>query len=543
MRPSSTTIWFALFAGLALVCLLLAGERVAGIALHTLRLSLSSAAIAVPLGTLAAVLLVKTNAPLRGWMLAAFAVLLFVPLYLHAAAWQAALGVGGWLTVDPVEGLAKPWLDGWTGAIWIHAMAAVPWVVCIVAAALARVPAELEEAASLSVPAWRVVWSITLPTVLPAIAVATLWTMVSIAAEMTVTDFFQIRTFAEEVYTSAAAGGFQTNNPEADYAPWSPGPLNVALVAGVGLLTVLTTAALIPVVELLKVHDDVAERTWQWQLGGARWLAAAIPALVLGLVAVLPLASLVYKAGLGTSATADGWQRVWSFDKLQSELTAAIGLHARELEQTVSLGVGVATVAVVLGAAIGWHLRLSSRLPIFTLVGLAFAISVPGPLLGLFVIELLNHPTDSWLSFLTRAYDDTLLAPWLVQTARFTPAAALVMAAGYARVSSTLIDSARSDGAGWLRILLLVALPLNALMLAVAWLVVFALSTGELAATILVMPPGPPTLTVRLFALLHYGVEDRVAAISIVFLAALSGVAATTIWLARNCRLRGRRAV
>ncbi len=543
MRSRSSTVWFALFAGLVVICLLLAGERVAGIALNTLRLSLSSAAIAVPLGTLAAVLLVKTNAPLRGWMLAAFAVLLFVPLYLHAAAWQAALGVGGWMTVDPVEGLAEPWLDGWTGAIWIHAMAAVPWVVCIVAVALARVPAELEESASLAAPAWRVVWSITLPTVLPAIAVATLWTMVNVAAEMTVTDFFQIRTFAEEIYTSAAAGGFQTNNPAADYAPWSPWPLNIGLVAGVGLLAVLTTMALVPVVELLRVNDDVAERTWRWQLGGAKWLAAAAPALVLGLVAVLPLASLVYKAGLGTAATADGWERVWSFDKLQSELTAAVGLHARELEQTMWLGLSVATAAVVLGTSIGWRLRLSRRLPMVTLAGLAFAISVPGPLLGLCVIELLNHPTDSWLSFLTRAYDDTLLAPWMVQTARFTPAAALVMAAGFARVSSTLIESARSDGAGWLQILLLVALPVNAVMLAVAWLVVFALSTGELAATILVMPPGPPTLTIRLFALLHYGVEDRVAAISIVFLAALSAVAAATVWLARNCRRRGRGAV
>jgi len=168
----------------------------------------------------------------------------------------------------------------------------------------------------------------------------------------------------------------------------------------------------------------------------------------------------------------------------------------------------------------------------------ALALATPGPVLGLAVIPLLNHPAGSVLSPLTWAYDYTLLAPWLVQTIRFVPIASLVLAAGFASVSDGLLDAARADGAGWWGRLLLVGLPLNVPMAAAAWLIVFALSVGELAATVLVMPPGTPTLTIRLFALLHYGIEDRVAAVSLVLLAGVSLVAALAVWLAGRGRLQ-----
>jgi iron(III) transport system permease protein len=58
-----------------------------------------------------------------------------------------------------------------------------------------------------------------------------------------------------------------------------------------------------------------------------------------------------------------------------------------------------------------------------------------------------------------------------------------------------------------------VVLPLRwASLLAAAWLA-FIIAIGELAATVLVMPPGVSTLSIRIFGLLHYGAEDQVAAL------------------------------
>ncbi|WP_425396754.1 ABC transporter permease [Aeoliella sp.] len=537
MNSRNSTIWWTLpLAVIALACLLAMGPRVRGIALATFYLAGAATALAMVPGVLAAVVLTKTNCPLRRWMLAAFAVLLFVPLFVHAGGWMGALGVGGWLVPTDESGQTRPWIDGWPGAIWVHAMAAVPWVVCIVSAALVRVPAELEETALLSMPAWRVLRTVTLRAALPGIAIAAVWTAVSVAAEMTVTDFFQIRTFAEEVYTTAASGAFPTDQVDGkdtllDEAAtaWNH---YAGLIGGVVLLAVLMLWVLAPVVSSFAAHADAStERLWRWRLRGGRWLLAIVPASVLLLVAALPIAALVYKAGLGAVETSDGWQRVWQLGKLTTELTGAAGHHWRELLQTLGLGAAVATTATIVGALFGWRLRICRGTPWAMLALFALAMSIPGPILGLVAIKLLNHPLDSPLAWLTWAYDRTLLAPWLVQTIRFTPVAALIMAAGFASVPRSLIDAAQTDGAGWFarfwRIGLLQVLP----QVLSTWLATFALSAGELSASVLVMPPGPPTLTIRLFGLLHYGVEDRVSAMSLVLLATVSLVAAAAVWL------------
>ena len=73
--------------------------------------------------------------------------LLVVPLYLQCAGWQAGFGSQGWYTLICSTLQSPPVLEGWKGAIWVHSMAAIPWVVAIVSASLIFVDAELEESA------------------------------------------------------------------------------------------------------------------------------------------------------------------------------------------------------------------------------------------------------------------------------------------------------------------------------------------------------------------------------------------------------------
>jgi iron(III) transport system permease protein len=58
-----------------------------------------------------------------------------------------------------------------------------------------------------------------------------------------------------------------------------------------------------------------------------------------------------------------------------------------------------------------------------------------------------------------------------------------------------------------------VALPLRWPGVLAAGCVALILAIGELAATVLVVPPGVSTLSIRIFGLMHYGAEDRVAAL------------------------------
>ena len=111
---------------------------------NTLLLALGSCALAIPLGVPLAWILSRTNTPGRstGWGIVAG--MLALPLYLQAAGWNAGFGSQGWLTAWPQLGRQIA-LEGWPAAIWIHALAAIPWVVLIVSRGLLLVEPELEE--------------------------------------------------------------------------------------------------------------------------------------------------------------------------------------------------------------------------------------------------------------------------------------------------------------------------------------------------------------------------------------------------------------
>ena len=76
--------------------------------------------------------------------------------------------------------------------------------------------------------------------------------------------------------------------------------------------------------------------------------------------------------------------------------------------------------------------------------------------------------------------------------------------------------------------LLRVKLPLQRYGIVTSALIVFALSLGELGGTLLVIPPGRETLTIRLFNYLHYGGTEEVAGLClalVVVMMTLTGLA------------------
>ena len=74
-----------------------------------------------------------------------------------------------------------------------------------------------------------------------------------------------------------------------------------------------------------------------------------------------------------------------------------------------------------------------------------------------------------------------------------------------------------------------------------AFLVSLAVALGDLAASILVVPPGVQTLSIHIFGLLHYGVEDQVAGICLALLALFAVVAAAGWGIIRRMRDEGLR--
>src|SRR5882762_4341161 len=118
------------------------GARLLSLATTTLELVAGTLAVVLPLGITGAILLYRTDLPLRGGLRFFTLLTLFVPLPLFTSAWQAALGTGGLLPnalwnsvapgdpdISPTGMVMKPWGHGMGTAIWVHAMAGLPWVV------------------------------------------------------------------------------------------------------------------------------------------------------------------------------------------------------------------------------------------------------------------------------------------------------------------------------------------------------------------------------------------------------------------------------
>ncbi|NUQ65507.1 MAG: ABC transporter permease subunit, partial [Pirellulales bacterium] len=290
--------------------------------LNTAILAAATGAISLPMGSLLGWLLARTDLPGRRAAIVLLGVMLFIPLYLQAAAWQAGFGLQGWSTL--VFGLPVR-LDGWTGAVWVHALAGLPWVALITGAGFRLVEPELEEQAVLDGSPRQVFLHVTARCALPAIGAAAVWILVATAGEMTVTDLFVVRTYAEEVYTRLAMGE-------------DPQEALVGVLPGVVLSIGLVIAAVAAIARLAPRDRPLPKRPrWVFRLGRWRRPLAALVALVLWVLAGVPLGNLVYKAGLVVRMSDNVMERTWSLGKFLGIVASSPYRYAQEFGWSLML--------------------------------------------------------------------------------------------------------------------------------------------------------------------------------------------------------------
>ncbi|NOZ38961.1 MAG: ABC transporter permease subunit, partial [Planctomycetes bacterium] len=447
-----------------------------------------------------------------------------------------------WLIIAVVVGvplLGGGWLAGWRGAIWVHGVAAIPWVVLFVSATLRKVPRELEEESLQDAAAWRVLVRVSLQHALSGIVAAALWVTVLCFSEIAVTDLFQVRTFAEEIYTAASLGmldGFTGEpataliDPMANIQTELPRFAVNEIWLGTLAVVLLVAAALSAIWIWVPVADFVSPSSdWIWQMRRGRWEFSLVIWLIIAVVVGVPLLGLLGKAGEQITQIEGEVVQEWSVTKAVGLIAKSPWEHRRELGWSLMIGAVASTAAVVVAILLAWALR-TRWLPLMpTSLILALGFAIPGPLLGIWIIGWLNHPADSIFSPLTWCYDHTILAPALAQFLRALPLATLIVGAQFASLPQDVLDSARSEGAGWWRQLTNIALPWCWPAVAAAACMAMIVALGDLAATLLVVPPGVSPLSVRIFGLLHYGAEDRVSALCLMLTLVL-GVVVTVAW-------------
>ena len=464
---------------------------------RTLLLGVSVAAASAVLGTALAWLVARTDLPGRRAARLLLPLPLVMPSFIAAFALLAAFAPGGLLEglLEPLGVDRLPAFEGFWGALYVLTLFTYPYVYLPVVARLGQLPASLEESARLLGRGPAAVFR----TVVAPQAAGAVWAGTLLVFLYTISDFGAVQLLRYETLTSSIYASRVFDRAGALAQSLLLGVLAVAVVAAERSATRGARPGRLA----------AGARSLRVPLGRWRGPAVALVAGVVGLALVAPVGVLAFWAGRGLVA---GSTRAGA-------LVSDAGGLALPAVHTATMAVLSAILAVAAVLPVAYlTVRHASRL-----AGAANAVIVGGFALPGLVVALA-------LAFWT------LQAPWplaaLYQTqallvfayvVHFGSQALRAAQVAVAAVPSRLDDAARTLGAGRLRRLRTVELPLATPgLLAGAGLVLLS-TMKELPATLLLAPPGFETLATRIWN----ATEDAFladASLAALSLLALSGI-------------------
>jgi iron(III) transport system permease protein len=483
--------------------IVLGSTRILG---NTVLLGTGATIGAVLVGGALAVALVRVRTPGRV-LLEQFVVLpLYITPLLTAIAWSW-LGTprGGLINVAArrMFGIDGPVVNmqGAGGSVFVAALSAVPVPFLLIGAALRGMDPALEESARVhGSSAVRAMLTVTFPLMLPAATASALLVLVQAMSLFSVPAVLGI------------PAGFETAGTEI-YELLNTYPARLAQAAAWGLLLLLVTAGLVALQTVLlrgrsfTTVTGKAFRPHPLEIGPARWGVAVLAWLYVLVAVALSVATLIWAAFVDF-LTVDprlmhfglGHIRYVLFEYPKTWLA---------LENSVALAAGAATLCCVLGIGIGWVVvRTRSRLRSLLDQASMFPLALPSMVLALGLL---------W------AYAGTWWVPvygtiWILLIAYVThylPFGVRAVGGGLRQLHPELEEAARVSGAGWLRALRSVVLPLLWPTLAGTWTLVFVLALQEVSASILLYTSRTTVLSVAVFDLWEAGNVNGLAALSV----------------------------
>jgi len=451
------------------------------------------------LGVPLAWLTVRTDLPARRFFHWLAPLPLAIPPYIGALVYQILLAPGGILPTLLGVGSLPVSLYSVAGAAWILGLFTYPHLYLLVSGALLRTNPALEEAArGAGLSPRRVLVRVTLPLLRPSLLAGALLVFLYGWADFGVVSLLRVRTLTTIIY-EYVQGTLDWALP----AALSMGLTAITILVLLLQLRVLGRAGYTQIVGAVKPAPPVSLGRW-------RWPAFAYALAVLTLTLLLPLGVLGYQAS-----------RLRASDALAFVLT-----QWPYFVNSLWTAVAGASLALVIALGIGWLEGRGLSRSVSGLFQIGYAI--PGTVLGLGLAGFL-HATLPWIYGTPLA----LVVAYLVLY--ITPACQAVKAA-LAQLHPSIEEAARSLGRGPLAAFRAVTLPLIKPGLVAGWLLVFVLSMRELAATLIVRPPGFDTLPVRIWIhAMDVGPEPRAAALAL----ALVLTIALPWFLLLSRRLRG----
>ncbi len=476
---------------------------------NSLKLATSVAIIATIVGAALAWLVSRTNLPgrsiLRPLVLAAFV----TPSFLGAQAWIfLAAPNAGWIN--------KIWVAvfhtdhgplniySMRGAIFVIALYSIPYTFTFVSATLEMMPSELEDAATtLGSGIFRTAWSVTLPLALPAILSGFLLSFLE-SLELFGPPAFLLIPARQQVMTTQL------------YQFFSGYPAQLEVAAAYAMPLLLVTASLVLVQRRILgrrrfttvggkggVRRRMQLRAWKWPLFA---LAFILPLLSV-IVPYTALLIVSLSRNWGAGPFAPGNLTLYWYDWALN----INGTTRDAIVHSLLYGVAAATLAVVVATTVAYMSvrKLFRGAQLFGFLAMAPFV-VPGIVLAIGFVAAYTHPP-----VLLYGTAGILIAAYAT---RFLPIAFSNSSSVLHGLTTDLENAARTLGAGRLRSLWTITLPLLRRGVLTSWLLVFIPALKELSASVFLFTSHTQVITTVIWDFSDAGNYEAVSTMGVLMM-------------------------
>jgi iron(III) transport system permease protein len=488
---------------------------------NSLVLAFVSTLVGTAIGLFIAIAVARTNMPGRSLVSPAMLLPLYVSQLVLSVGWFIMYGPAGYITLEVRELIGfTPWnLYTLLGMSVLAGIAAAPMTFILCIGSLRLLDASLEDAArSVGARPLRIVWSVILPVIRPAVVYSVMLNFISGLELLSIPLIFgrpaRLLFFTTFLYSS---GGART---EPDYG----------LVGAAAAFFLLLISVLVVVQGLLlrkaarfTAIRGKASRPKPFALGGWRFVVAGAVLLYFVLGLALPLAGLIVRAFVEfLTPLMSPWELLtWAnFETIFSNPTYVRSMINSAL--IAGFGGMLATALIALITVVIHRSDFPWRRQLEFLA--LYPRAVPGMIAGLGVLWAVL-----WIPFLTPLHG-TIWVLILAFTMRNIPTGYGALSPVLLQIDADLDRGARSVGADWWTTCRSIVLPIAKTGLFSAYVLMFLAFFKEYAAAAFLYAHGSEVIGISMLEFWGIGEVGPAAALGVVQF----GATCVFLWIARK---------